>query len=404
MMDCIRCKGRGFCGRQACPHILKASAMFNVRQAIKKSSFSGSSPAPFIGRFGYPHVNVGILSPPGETDAWKYDAPKHWSANGYAIPDIVSLRSSLVNSREKTDIRGRSVEVAREVGLSSSPVEVEIELEDRPRFSLSADSVLAPMGPVGRLKKAVITSNPKIDRKVDKVYGDSDLRASQAIQYLHKNGFDENFLSKLLSVGAIGMKPERRLVPTRWSITATDDMVGKKEIDEIRSFPTADDYSAYFGSYLGNYYLVLLIPEIWGYELFETYMPNASWNTSEETSYSTDHEGYRGRKGYAENCAGGYYTARLAVAEKEKELGKQARAIVIRIITGEYSIPLGVWVTREATRRSLAGKPILFDTLDLMLSYAKSLCRKKFSLDIGMMLKKSRLLTESREQTRLSAF
>lgn len=403
--QCIRCKGRGFCGRSMCPHVLRASAMFKVKSIMPGTSFSGSSLAPFIGRAGYPYVNVGILSPPEErADAWQYDAPRYWADQGMGIQDIVGFRSSLINSRQKSDIRGKTLEVAQEIGMASKPVEVEITLEERPRFALSADSVMAPHGPTARMKTAEVTGSPRIDPKVERVVADSDLKASIAIDYLYGRGFDENFLSRLLSVGTLGVKPERKLVPTRWSITATDDMISKSLVSKLRDLPTIDDHAAYFGSYLGNYYLVMLLPEIWGYELFETYMPNASWNTENQVNYSTDSEGFDGRKDYADNCAGGYYTVRLAIAEKLNSLRRQARAVVIRVITGEYSMPLGVWVTREATRKALFERPMLFDTRDLMLIYARSLCRKKFGLDISAMVQKSILLTQAKVQTKLTGF
>ena len=44
-----------------------------------KTDFFGSTPAPFIGRFGYPHVNIGVLSPQFNGDVKHYDSPKLWS-------------------------------------------------------------------------------------------------------------------------------------------------------------------------------------------------------------------------------------------------------------------------------------------------------------------------------------
>ena len=84
----------------------------------------------------------------------------------------------------------------------------------------------APTGPNGSLIKAKITSNSKIHTKVDKVVSDIDLKSVDAMVYLHKNDFDENFLSKILSIGTLGIKKNRKLVPTRWGITAVDDTLG----------------------------------------------------------------------------------------------------------------------------------------------------------------------------------
>jgi len=405
-IQCLKCKGRGFCGRSFCPIYAKSEAMFKVKERVNKEDFYGSSPAPFIGRYGYPSINVGILVPPEiREDAWRYDAPQYWSSENYQIPLLIDLRSALVNSRFKANIRDHSktLEISQEVGMASKPVDLEINLEKKPTFRLNQSPDVAPMGPNAKLKKATITSNPKISPKVEKVVDDTDFKANPALISLYEKGFDENFLAKLLSVGNLGIKTNRRLVPTRWSITATDDAIGKKLIEEIKQF-LEYDYAVYFGSYLGNYYLLLFFPEVWSYELFETYLPKASWNISSEIQYMTDYESYAGRKSYAENCAGGYYTVRLAILEKLKQLKRQAGVLALRFITGEYSVPLGVWVTREAVRKALQKKPLMFSDKELMFRYAKALIKKKFNYNVEYLLNKSILIKTMNTQRKLEYF
>jgi hypothetical protein len=405
-VQCVKCKGRGFCGRTFCPLIAKSEAAFQVKQRLGKEDFFGSAPAPFIGYHGYPHLNVGILSlQEYKPDAWLYDAPKYWAEHNYQIQQIIEYRSELVNSRFKAHIKdfNKMLEIEQEIGMASKPVDVEIELEKKPMFRLSSDPYTAPMGPNAKLKRAKITENPKIHTKVDKVVSDTDLKANNAITYLYEHDFDENFLTKLLSVGSLGIKHNRKLVPTRWSITATDDMIGKHIWNEIKNYPEAD-YLAFFDSYLGNYYLIMFFPEKWAYELFEMYAPNASWNTTNELQYTTDYENYYGRKNYAEQCAGGYYTVRLAALEKLKQMKRQASVLVLRFITGEYAVPLGVWVTRQAARRTLNNKPLAFASKELMMTYAKNLAKRKFNADITNILNSSLLLKEIKTQSKLTSY
>jgi hypothetical protein len=407
-IPCIQCKGRdpSNCGRTFCPITAKYNALFKVKESLKSEDFYGSSPAPFIGRFGYPYINVGILSPPEiKQDAWIHDAPIHWADNDFDIPQIVDLRSALINSRFKANVKqqNRYLEISQEIGMASEPVDLEINLEKKPFFRLNTNAVTAPMGPSAKLKKAKITSNPKIHTKVDKVVSDHDLKSVDALNYLYRSGFDENFLSKLLSVGTLGKKLNRKLVPTRWSITATDDQLCRNLLKDIRNFPVYD-FAVYFGSYLGNYYLFLFFPENWSYELFETYLPKASWNTTNKVQFSTDQEGFFGRKNYAEQCAGGYYTVRLAIAEKLKQIKRQSSVLALRFISGEYAVPLGVWVTRQAARKALNNKPIWFASKELMLTYARHFIKKKFGYEIENLTKHSILLKEIGKQKRLVEF
>lgn len=396
----------GNCGKGKCPICARSNALFRIRDTLEKEEFTSDAVAPFVGRFGYPNINVGILAPPEQNeDAWLYDAPKYWSAENYEIPRIVDFRSSLLNSRYNINIKKKIklLELSQDIAMSSKPVDVEIQLQEKPRFRLNLDSYMAPTGPNAKLKKASITENPKIHTKVYKVFEDTDLKAGNAINYLYENNFDENFLSKLLSVGTLGLKPNRKLTPTRWSITATDHIIGKNLINEVKDFSETNSYYSFFGNYLGNYYLVLMFPEIWSYELFETYVPT-NWNFGKQLRHSTDYESYDGRKDYASNTVGGYYTVRLAILEKLKEMKKQASVLALRFITDEYTMPLGVWVTRQAARKAAENKPIEFSSKELMLEYARRLAKKRFNYDADYLFNSSKLLRNIKQQTKLEKF
>jgi len=290
------------------------------------------------------------------------------------------------------------------VGMASKPVELEVNLEEKPRLKLERESEIIPFGPTGKVKRVRITSNTKVDSRVEKVAGDVDLKAVSGVWGLYRKGFDENFLSKLISVGNLGLKKKRKLVPTRWSITAIDDTLGKKLWEEVKRFPIGDGM-VYFGGGWGNYYLVMFFPEVWSYELFETYLGYKinPWSKG-GTFYSTDYEDYNGRKNYAEECAGGYYSTRLSCSEKLKELKRQASVLVLRFITPEYNIPLGVWVTREGSRKALSNKPIGFSSKELMLKYAREFIKKKFNFDLDILLDKSKLLKNLKQQSKLTKF
>lgn len=371
-----------------------------------KEDFFGSSPSVFVGRFGYPKVNVGLLAPQKlDKNAWILDAPRHWAQKNTSIPEILGNRLSLVNSRTPSNIKtqNKTVEIAQEIAMSSKPVDLEVNLEKKPKYLSMSDYIITPMGPNAQIKKAKITENPRIDTRVDKVVSQTDLKSAEALNYLYKKDFDENFLTKLISTANLGLKFNRKLVPTRWSITAVDDTLGKHYHKQIQDFPEAD-YQAYFGSHLGNYFLIMFFPEVWSYELFETYMPKTAINQAQETRYSTDHEFFKGRQTYAENCAGGYYAARLPILERLHSIKRQATVFTLRFITEEYQAPLGVWVVREAVRKALQEPPLRFASEELMLKYAKLRIKKSFNFNLDYFLQKSVILKEMKKQTKLSFF
>ena len=69
-----------------------------------KTDFQGSAPAPFIGRYGYPNVNIGILSPQYSGDTSYYDSPHLWNRGNFSIPQVANMRYGLVNSKTKSAI------------------------------------------------------------------------------------------------------------------------------------------------------------------------------------------------------------------------------------------------------------------------------------------------------------
>ena len=74
------------------------------------------------------------IPPEKDNEAWLYDSPSYWAEHDFQIPRIIDFRSSLVNSRFKSHIKEKSrfLELSREIGMASQPVDVEISREDMP--------------------------------------------------------------------------------------------------------------------------------------------------------------------------------------------------------------------------------------------------------------------------------
>ncbi len=385
---------------EICPLYTKIYSYKKIEKELDKDEFDSSSRTPFVSRFGYPNISVGVLAPPGVNDATNYDAPRQWSAAGFKIPEIIELRSSMVNSRFPVSVKqsNKELEKAQEISMAQKAVTMDVALKQRPKFRVVLRPDVAPMGPNADLKGITLTENPRVPRAVDKAVSDGELKATEAFAEMSRNGIDEGHLTRLLSVGLLGMKKDRKLVPTRWSITAVDDNLGKQQIQKIKDFKQAD-FMAFFGGYLGNNYLIMMFPGIFSYELFEM-----SASNGEVPEYATDFEDFSGRKEYAHSTAGGYYAARLAITEKLVEMKRQASILVLRFITDEYSLPLGVWVVREASRKAMASRPIEFASQELMLDYARLMAKRKFGVDVTELLSRSKLLDNMNHQKTLSSF
>ncbi len=378
----------------------------NIKKLSKIDTIS--PPSVFVGsKLRYPNVNVGILSPlEKEENAWIFDAPHYWAKEDFQVGDVVKLRDNLLNSRFRSNvhsvrskIKNKFMNIVKEIAIASKPVDMEIELKNKMYFAREKDRVLLHQGLKAPLKKAKIVSNVKVHQAVDKIIND-EIKSGEGLGILYKKGFDENVLSKILSVGVMGLKKDKKMVPTRWSITATDDTLAKQILEQVREHKWVEDYGLFFGEFMGNQYLIMFFPGVWSYELFELYYPGSSWNPGTEIKASTDDEGFYGRKSYASNCVGGYYAARLPIVEYLNKIKRQASVLVIRLETPSYWAALGVWVVRESVKKALQ-KNMKFNSREELLEGVKKIAKIKYNFDVDYILGKSKLLKRLRTERSL---
>ncbi|MFX0099724.1 MAG: hypothetical protein ACFFCS_09085 [Candidatus Hodarchaeota archaeon] len=424
--DCVRCKGsRLLCGKTSCPILVKHSILKSIKSPLgdlkgikRKEIYSASPPSFFVGYRGYPDINIGPMLPHSldtDLEITSLDSPETWLKPGSNqdswknLIDIVKFRSSLVRTTHKSNVKdwedNKILALSQEIAMAEKPVNTEVEL-DKIHLNVQVNNHAPPSGPIGKIEKLVITENPKVNQKVDYVVSDTDLKASPAIfDYLYKDAhLPTNEIHRVLSAGLLGEKSRRKLVPTRWSITAVDDTISKGLIEKIKFFPQIGEYLLHEGSYLGNNFFILFVPRRWMYEMMECWDPHSIWRLLDKnkTNYYIvkDYELNHGRKTYASNVTGAYYAARLGVAEYLTGIRRQAAVIVIREVNADYLVPLGVWVIRQTVRDALTRKPKTFSSLGEIFKYITP----KLKIPMKNWIKTSSLIQEIRTQKTLLDF
>lgn len=385
---CMRCKGKGLCGRPHCPTLERFKNNSRLTKALLKQTtvFGPSPPSVFVGSYNYPNLAAGPLIPPSLdlpelefSEESEFLREKVIQNPGFLedsrlwhdlkMQDVITMRTALVRANAsfkpgdaKTD--NPLLMKAQELALSAKPIDTEAWFKKPIHSDLKFDSMMMPMGPSGQVKNFNLAENPKVPNAVDRLVYDTDALAKDAVMELYKNRISNEQMTRLMSIGLLGR--DRKLVPTRWSITAIDDMTGKEMISRIKDYPHIREITLLTGEIFGNHFEILLLPGSFSFELLEIWLSESVWNDG-GTYIGQDHEDFYGKKQYS-NLTGGYYAARLPVLEYLDSIKRQAFIFSIREILPSYWAPLGVWVVREAARQAVMNQKKTFETKEEALA------------------------------------
>jgi hypothetical protein len=384
------------------PALLRYYYRVKMLPFTSKMEIVGSSPTDlFIGRFGYPYVNIGPLVPPEFGDTAILSTPERW--HDMSIDDIVNMRSRLVRGLHRTKIsnveHGRMEELVRDLALAERPAEAEVSFAGKPFVKLTMKDEVEPFGPSAKMKKFELY-NMKADRSVERLYSDTDANSKTAMVELYNRGIPVSKIQRGLSAGLFGLGTRRKFVPTRWSITAVDDTLSKNNLEEVKSYDSIDAIHAYYNVALDNRWLIFLIPGNWQYESIEAWYPKTVWNENGvDVSIFGSYEQYAGRKKYAE-IGGCYYSGRLAITEKMQMLKRQAVALILREVHEGYLMPVGVWNVREHVRETLQKEPIILHSMREMFDCIKS----RLDIKTKDWLANSRIMKDLTSQKRINEY
>lgn len=403
---CLLCKGgRMLCGKLQCPIIAKAQSLARSSLKITSLKIEGSTPpAVFVGRIGYPKVYIGPMVPPYRGDTEILDTPELWM--GKSIQDIVDYRYALIRGKTQANVYdarggGRVLDALQELAMGKRPVDAEVTLERLPSKTITLGSEVQPFGPSAPMK-SFSSSDVSVNPKIEDAFYDKDFKAADAVVELYGENVLVTQIQKAFSLGMFGMEKNRRLVPTRWSITAVDSIIAQELVDRIKQFGTIDEYRVYSFNHLDNRFIAILTPEKWSYEWIEAWYPGTTWNPNRwatEPAMLGDWEPYQGRTTYPE-VGGCYYSCKLAVAEKLEKEKRQASALVLREIHPGYILPVGVWNVRESIRAAMNTEPQKFDSLQAAIVFAMG----KLTIPLDKWTKNSELLRRAFFQRKITEF
>ncbi|MDP3881391.1 MAG: hypothetical protein Q8Q31_00750 [Nanoarchaeota archaeon] len=369
---------------------------FILGKTLNIKEFSGSTPPEiFVGRWNYPNVYTGILSPNEYGDTHLLSSPEAWYEKSLSISDILSQRQKLIYARTSQHIKKQNskfLSVFHEVAMTHKSIATEFKLK-RPIVKNEEQASNSPLiSKAGEIESAKLQENAPVKPKIDYLVNDHALKSKDAIVEMDKSNIATSSIIKILSAGLLGIKKNRKLVPTKWSITAVDDVVSKEKLKRIKQYQELSEILVFNAEYVGNHYEFVLLPGIFSFEVIEISMKNLGvWQ---------DYESFFPRKTYADDVTGAYYVNRLALTEYLEKTKRQCQCLVLREVRPEYNVPLGVGILRETSRAAFSKSPEKFNSLQEAFARVQTRLR----LPLEKWISKSIILKNYGKQKRLSQF
>ena len=367
-------------------YLAKLTEQIQMKSVNVGKNLEGSTPpSVFIGRWSYPKVYAGPMMVNEVGDTSIMDSPESWIGQNKQQEDIINYRMSLVRGKQLIkidDLENPFVEKLQDISLASKSIDSEATFGKTPTGSMFTEDS-TPHGPSAVIEKFDIDA-VRWDKQLEKTFYDTDLKAVDAVVNLHDKDVPFSAMQKAFSVGAIGTKNKRKLVPTRWSITACDSTLADEFLKDVRKFERLDTYRVFEFGALNTYYVIILTPTEWQYEWYEAFIKLMK---NEELIFS-DYETNGGKKEYS-IVGGCYYTAKMAVLDHLLKIKKQSGLLILREAYDGY-VPLGVFNVRENIKEAMMLPYLEFETLQDALKYSGT----KLRIPISRYVKQGTLLNE----------
>ena len=390
------------CGISPCPLLADIRGRLPVAETSSVSELVGPSPPSlFVGRYGYPKVRTGPSAAwlaDEDADAAPLVSGDPADLFGRPLEEVAARHANLITGGSAMSVKSpRSpdamLETTQQIAMAESSVDVELDFAKPIMVGMNPtfDSMSTPLGPSGEVLRAEVVGHVSIPRKVDAVANEDDLLAVDAMDELTEASIGEAQISRLLSSGLLGREGSRKLVPTRWSITATDDMLSKRLWERVREHPSLDKVLVYEATYLDNIFHIILTPGLWAFHMLEAWTRGSVWTGTGKVL--GDWEDLKPRSEYAHRITGAYYSARLGVLEQMDSMRRSGACLLWRDIGPGYWAPVGVWLIRETVREAMKQAPKQFDSLKHAVDYVAPKVSAPDDLRNSWFVKRSRQTT-----------
>ncbi|MCA9495379.1 MAG: hypothetical protein KC589_00415 [Nanoarchaeota archaeon] len=342
-----------------------------------------------VGEKNYPNLATHNIS--NENQKSSYQNTSEIVKKNYN--DIIKLKAkNILGTTNQIYIKKTNEKINEEIQniyKSKKSIEFASNFEKELSFKkILINKVSGIIGSKNPLISLKATQNTTTSKQIEK-YSKNDIKAKEAIISLYERGINEHQIINLLALGSFGIQINKKLVPTKWAISAYDQTLEKHLHKKIIYYKPIEDFEIYEHKDKGNHFVIILIPDTFQAEIIESF-PGAI----EKDYVNFDNKLHK----ESPETSGGYYATKFPIFEQLIERKKQAAFISLRIISN-YDIPLGVVFVRESVRAALKNK--IFKTSNE--KELENFLHIKFP-NHSRLYQTSNVLVEKKKQKKLNAF
>ncbi len=198
-----------------------------------------------------------------EPDEWLsiYDHPESW--RGFDRETVLSMRKHLYRFVIPIDAREMQPEdyihSLQTISLSVAPVALGVEVSDLPPHRLHALGSQLPSSPIVQATSLEILSHPEISRVAERICK-KDIPASEGVWQLLGYDYSLEQVTRWMSLGMLGRKKNRRIIPLRSAFKAVIDAFIDRSVIEFVEKETTETVRLYIENTCGDSFIVLSRP------------------------------------------------------------------------------------------------------------------------------------------------
>lgn len=287
------------------------------------------------------------------------------------------------------DSNSRLNKELQDIYKSKKPIQFSSKFENELKFDkVLISKVSGIVGSKNELLKIFPNENTKTSKQIEK-FTQNDIKSENAVISLYNRKINEHQIINLFSLGSFGIDINKKLVPTKWAISAYDQIIEKYLYKKIINYKLIENFEIFYHNDKGNSFLIIQIPNEFSCEIIEKF----------DNNIERDYVRFDNKlKKDEPETAGGFFATKLAIFEQLEKRKRQASFISIRIIEG-YDIPLGVVFVRESVRQAMKNRIFESSNILQLEQYLKLKFDKHYNY-----YKISKVLEEFEKQKKLRQF